>query len=45
LEASAMPKHKGNATRNTTIDAGKSAPIFFRYELARLIINWFKNEQ
>jgi hypothetical protein len=42
LEAKAMPKHKGKATKNTTIDDGKSLPKFFRYELARLIDNNFK---
>jgi len=30
-EPSAMPKHKGNATSSTTIDADASAPAYFKY--------------
>jgi hypothetical protein len=29
--ATAIPRHNGIATRKTTIDAGKSAPILLKY--------------
>jgi hypothetical protein len=41
LEARAIPRQRGSATKNTTIEDGKSAPNVFRYELARLMIIWF----
>jgi hypothetical protein len=45
LEARATPKHKGSATKNTTIEEGKSAPRFFKEKPVRFIVQKFKVKQ
>ena len=42
FEAKAIPRQSGSATKNTTIEDGKSAPNLFRYELTRLMIIGFR---
>lgn len=36
-DANAIPKHNGSATSVTTIDAGKSLPADFKYEVMKSV--------